>query len=68
MLARNAFLNRPGPENGLSGSMVQRICLEFDTGASEILEGMGQQQQLALSIDACAPPIAAYPRPPNFEL
>jgi hypothetical protein len=48
-------------------ALVAGVGLELDANGAEALEGMLEQQQLRLDVDAGAPDLAREPRPADLE-
>ncbi len=51
MVAQDAFPRPANPLDSAQRTLVARICFELHTDAAERLEGMFQQEILALGID-----------------
>src|SRR3990170_6655167 len=67
VMAEDALLFRPNPQEGLSGSLIQRVGLELHTDAAERPEGVAQQEILRLGVHRGALPGPGVPGPADLD-
>src|SRR5437870_5652561 len=67
VLAERAFLLRSEAQDGGSRTLVQRVGLELDPDASQLLERVPQHEVLGLGVDRRSLPGAADPGPADLD-
>ena len=67
MLAQNPLAGRSYAFQRPLGAQVAGVGLELHPQATQALQGMGQQQQFYLGVDAGALPLLAQPGPADLQ-